>query len=70
MESVRNSDVWEVFEDGALYSQFVKIGIEEGDYPLWKKGGTVKVHVDATTWCCKVVKIVWVTRVAIEGEKP
>lgn len=53
MKSVGNLDLGEVFEDGALHGQFVKVGIEEGDDPLGERRGAVEVHYVATMWSCK-----------------
>lgn len=44
VESVGDSDLGEVFKDGALHGQFVEIGIEEGDDPLGERRGAVEVH--------------------------
>jgi len=41
LECIRNRYVWEVLEDGALHSQLVEIGIEEGDDALWEAGGEI-----------------------------
>lgn len=46
MESVRNPDICEVFQDGALHSQLVEIRVKEGDDSLRKGRGTIKVHDD------------------------
>lgn len=45
-ESISNVDVLEELEDGALHRQFVQIGVEEGDDPLWEGGGAVEIHVE------------------------
>jgi len=46
MKSVRDRDIGEVLQDGALHSQLVEISVEEGDDSLGEWRGTFEVHDD------------------------
>lgn len=43
-KSVRNRDIFEVLEDGALHCQLVQVGIQKGYDALWEGRRAVEVH--------------------------
>ncbi len=48
VEGIGHLHIFEVFQDRALHSQFVEVGVEEGDDSLGKRGRTIEVHGDVT----------------------
>jgi hypothetical protein len=44
LESIGDLNVWKVLQDGALHSQFVEIGVQEGDYSFRKWRRSIEIH--------------------------